>query len=164
VTPTQPGSTARYLLWYWGPVVLWMAVIFVGSSLARLPAIPGGFSDKTAHASEYAVFGFLLARGLAGPRWLSITLRSACAAVVLATLYGVTDEFHQRFVPGRDFEVRDMMADAAGSSLSAGALWVLSIIRRGRRTDQRPGLTTSDQDQRPTTNDQDQRLTTKTND
>ncbi len=127
---TAGGPRARHLLWYWAPVVVWMAAIFAVSSMSSLPDIPGGFSDKSAHASEYAVLGLLLARALAGPRWLSITFPPVAAAVVLATAYGVSDEWHQLFVPGRDFEVRDMMADAAGASVAAGGLWLLGIIRR----------------------------------
>lgn len=123
----------HYLLFYWAPVVLFMVVIFVGSSIPQLPDIPGGFSDKTAHGCEYAVLGLLLARGLAGPRWLALPLRLALAAVVLAALYGVSDEFHQRFVPGRSYDVHDMMADAVGASISAGALWAWGIIRRFSR-------------------------------
>lgn len=107
-----------------------MAVIFAGSSISKLPDIPGGFSDKTAHASEFAVLGLLMARALAGPRWLSIPFRVVLVAVVLVALYGVADEFHQLFVPGRDFDPRDMMADALGASASAGALWAWGIIRR----------------------------------
>ncbi len=109
-----------------------MGAIFAVSSVSHLPAIPGGFSDKTAHASEYAVLGLLLARALAGPRWLSITFPYVAGAVVLAALYGVSDECHQLVVPGRDFDGRDMLADAAGASASAGGLWVLGIIRRNR--------------------------------
>jgi VanZ family protein len=126
------GSRARYFLWYWAPAVLYMAVIFGGSSFPRLPDIPGGFSDKTAHAAEYAVLGVLLARALAGPGWLSLRFPSVVAATVLAALYGVSDECHQLFVPGRNFEVRDMMADAAGASVATGVLWLLGIIRRNR--------------------------------
>ncbi len=155
-----------------------MAVIFAGSSISKPPEIPGGLSDKTAHGSEYAVLGLLLARGLAGPRWLSIPLPSVIGAVVLAALYGVSDEYHQLFVPGREFDVRDMMADATGAAVAAVALWAWGIIKRfalvsgrsdGRGVDKRP--TTNDSDQRPatwtnekrlrrTTNDQDQQRTT----
>jgi VanZ family protein len=110
-----------------------MVLIFVGSSFSRLPDIPGGFSDKTVHACEYAVLGVLFARSLAGPRWLSLTFPYVAGAVVLAVLYGVSDEFHQLFVPGRQFDVRDMMADALGASVSTGALWAWGIIRRFSR-------------------------------
>ncbi len=107
-----------------------MLVIFAGSSMSALPDIPGGFSDKTAHFTEYAVFGLLLARALAGPRWLSITLPFVLGAVAIAGLYGVSDEFHQLLVPGRDFDVKDMVADALGACASVGALWAWGIIRR----------------------------------
>ena len=145
MTPSQPASTARRVFWYWAPAVLFMAVIFAGSSFPHLPDIPGGFSDKTAHVTEYAVLGLLLARALAGPRWLSITFPCVAGAVVVAALYGVSDECHQLFVPGREFDVHDMMADATGASIAAGALWVLGIIRRGRRApDARPTTRTND--------------------
>lgn len=124
------GSPVRHVLWYWAPPVLYMAVIFAGSSFSQLPDIPGGFSDKTAHACEYAVLGVLFARALAGRRWLSPTLLCVVTAVCLTTLYGMSDEFHQLLVPGRDFDVRDMMADAFGASMSTGALWAWGIIRR----------------------------------
>ena len=132
MTATQPGSAARHVLWYWAPAVVFMAVIFAGSSISQLPGIPGGFSDKTAHAAEYAVLGLLLARALAGPLWLSIAFRPVAGAVLIAALYGVSDECHQLFVPGRNFEISDMIADATGASIGAGALWLLGIIRRIR--------------------------------
>ncbi len=109
-----------------------MAVIFAGSSISRLPDIPGGFSDKSAHATEYAVLGLLLARALAGPAWLSISLPYVVGAIAIAAAYGVSDECHQLFVPGRDFDVRDMLADSVGASMGAGGLWLLGIIRRSR--------------------------------
>ncbi len=120
----------RYLLRYWVPAVLFMAAIFVGSSISKPPDVPGGFSDKTAHFCEYAVLGLLLARALAGRRWLSPPFPIVAAAALLAALYGVSDEYHQLFVPGRQYDVRDMMADAFGASLSVGALWTWSIISR----------------------------------
>ncbi len=118
------------MIWYWGPVALFMGVVFVGSSFSHLPQIPGGFSDKVAHACEYAVLAALVARGLAGARWLAVTWRPAAAAAILATLYGVSDEFHQLLVPGREFDVHDMLADGTGASAAAGILWLCGIIRR----------------------------------
>ncbi len=120
-----------------------MAVIFVGSSFSKLP--DPGVSDKTAHFWEYAVLGVLLARALAGRRWLSIGWRPVVAAVALAALYGVSDELHQLLlVPGRQYDVRDMMADALGASVSAGSVWAWGIIRRFSA---RSGPTTGDQQQ-----------------
>jgi VanZ family protein len=49
---------------------------------------------------------------------------------VIATLYGVSDEIHQAFVPLRTPDVRDVIADATGAALALGAAWAWSIIRR----------------------------------
>jgi VanZ family protein len=111
-------------------VIAYLVVIFAGSSMPGPRDIPGGLSDKTAHFLEYAVLGLLLARALAGRRWLSIPLRYVVAAVVIAAAYAFSDEFHQLFVPGRVFDLHDMAADTLGASVAAGALWACGIIRR----------------------------------
>ena len=109
---------------------MYLAVIFAASSMSTLPEVASEFPDKLEHAGEYAVLGLLLARALGGASWLSLTLRCAVGAVAIAAVYGVFDEFHQLFVPGRDFDVRDMLADVAGASVAAGALWAWGIIKR----------------------------------
>jgi VanZ family protein len=55
---------------------------------------------------------------------------AALVAIAISSLYGVTDEYHQVFVPGRTFDVLDMAADAFGSVVGAGAMWAWSIINR----------------------------------
>jgi len=40
----------------------------------------------------------------------------------VAALYGVVDEVHQSFVPGRDCSVFDVVSDAAGAALAIAAL------------------------------------------
>ena len=45
-----------------------------------------------------------------------------------STIYGVTDEGHQYFVPPRQTDVFDLMADAIGAAVSAGVLYA-GIIR-----------------------------------
>ena len=72
----------------------------------------------------------LLLRGLAGARWRGVKVRAAALAVLLATLYGVTDEAHQWFVPGRTAEVTDLVADALGAAVAAGVICGWSIVRR----------------------------------
>ena len=65
--------------------------------------------DKLAHAFEYAVLGFLLAKAT----------RSWRAAWVIAAWYGATDEVHQAFVPGRMAGIDDWWADVTGAFLGA---------------------------------------------
>lgn len=123
--------TNRVSLWL--PPVVWMAAIFSVSSIPDLTHIPGGLPDSAAHGGEYAVLGALLLRAIAGGRWAGVTLRAVAAAVALSGAYGLTDEWHQSFVPGRGTEMRDVAWDVAGASAAAGAVWAWGIIRRFSR-------------------------------
>lgn len=97
----------------WGPAVAYALLIFVLSSFSSFPVPKGIWSfDKVIHLVEYAVLGFLVAYALPGkPWWL---------AAVISTLYGVSDEVHQAFVPGRSADPFDACADAIGSAIGAG--------------------------------------------
>jgi VanZ family protein len=125
--PRDPVARPR---WLWAPVVVYMAAIFVLSSFSELPAPPGGLSDRGGHASLYAGLGLLLVRALAGGRAVTVRAATAALAVAIAAAYGLSDEIHQRFVPGRQFELRDLAADVAGASAAAGLAWAWGIIRR----------------------------------
>ncbi len=114
----------------WGPAWAMMVLIFVLSSMSGLPPAPGGIDDSVAHALEYAVLAALLVRGFTGARWRGMGVGAVWRAVLLATLYGVTDEVHQRFVPGRTAEIADLTADAAGAAVAAVLIWAWSIVRR----------------------------------
>jgi VanZ family protein len=119
----------------WGPVIAYMAVLFYVSSLSTLPTPPAGITDKHEHFVAYGVLGALVLRALAKGEWRGIRWTTVLGAIVISSLYGVSDEFHQRFVPGRTYEILDMVADAIGSATAAGLLWAWSIISRrsGRR-------------------------------
>jgi VanZ family protein len=112
------GSFARD----WLPVLVWAAVIFALSSVPDLGTGLGGWDlvlRKIAHAAEYAILGALLARatGRAG------------LAIGLGTLYAVSDEIHQSFVPGRMGSPLDVAIDAVGVGIGV-ALWQLARTRR----------------------------------
>ncbi len=107
-----------------------MALIFALSSISRLPPAPGGLDDSVFHALEYGALGAALVRGLAGARWQGVSAWAACGAVLLATLYGGTDEAHQWFVPGRTAEMADLVADAIGATIAAGLIlaWRMMVV------------------------------------
>lgn len=108
--------------------VLWMGVIF---RLSALPgsAVPGRFGSL-GHFVVYAVLGAVLLLAL-DPRLAS--WRAAAYAVALASAYGVTDEFHQRFVPGRVSDPVDWLVDTAGALVAVTV--VLWLARRARGAD-----------------------------
>ena len=89
-----------------------MALIFFASSLSDPGAPPGGMSDKTAHFLIYGALGGALMRALAGGRSAAMT-RGDAAGDRAGTLYGVSDEIHQYFVPSHSRRL-DVAADVAG--------------------------------------------------
>lgn len=103
----------------WALSLAYMALIF---HLSHKPAIeiPPLFphQDKVFHFCEYFGLGFLLALALP----YGATRRRFLLAFLLAAAYGISDEIHQSFVPGRDASVWDWLADAAGAWMGA---WVL---------------------------------------
>jgi VanZ family protein len=107
-----------------------MGVVFYGSSISDLPPIPGGLSDKAAHAWEYAGLGFLMARALAAERWPVLRFSTALAAIALSGAYGVSDETHQLFVPNRESDVGDVLADLIGAAAAVGVTMLWGIISR----------------------------------
>jgi VanZ family protein len=59
------------------------------------------------------------------------------ATALAASLYGIIDETHQYFVPGRDCNVWDWLADTLGAFLGAGAmLAALRLYKPGQKNDQ----------------------------
>lgn len=96
----------------------WMMFIYVLSSQSSLP-MPELFSgeDLLVHAAFYAVLGVFLAYSLAPPQ--IATWRRILFLTILVTAYGVFDEYHQSFVPGRDASAWDILADGLGGFLAA---------------------------------------------
>jgi VanZ family protein len=112
--------------WIVGPPIAEAIALFILSAQEKLPETPGG--DKVAHFTAYAALGFLTARALA---WTTAHRGRALVflSFVLAALYGVSDEFHQSFVPGRDASVADALADAAGALIGSLGWLRLSAVR-----------------------------------
>ena len=122
------------LVLLWGPVLLVMGLIFFFSSLPDPGGPPGGISDKTAHVLIYAALGASLVRALAGGRITAMTLTRILFAAALGTLYGVSDEIHQHFVPPRTPDILDVAADAVGALVGAMLMTLLArlLLRRLR--------------------------------
>ncbi|MHB8171488.1 MAG: VanZ family protein [Thermincolia bacterium] len=101
---------------YWFPVLVYMGIIFYFSSRTG-DQVSLLIPDYLAHGVEYAGLGFLLFRAWRGT-WPGVPTRRAMVwAVVTAILYGVTDEWHQSFVPGRTASVKDLVANGVGAAL-----------------------------------------------
>ena len=106
-----------------------MSALFYLSSKPALPAA-GVAPDWLEHGVAYAGLAVVSLRAVSGGSWSRVASATLAAAWVIATLYGVSDEIHQAFVPLRTPDVRDVIADATGAALALGAAWAWSIIRR----------------------------------
>jgi VanZ family protein len=116
----------------WGPVAAWMGVIFWFSAQAGLPGGFPGLPDWSTHGAAYAVLALLSCRALAAGTGRDLSPGRALAAIAIATLYGVTDEYHQSFVPPRQSEAADVAKDFAGG-IAGTALWQALRARSVRR-------------------------------
>jgi VanZ family protein len=128
----------RDFLIAWGPVVLWLAIMLLGSTdlmsadhtsrflTPLLRWFDPGISPRTiaqvhllvrkaAHVAEYAILSGLLfraLRGVVGSFW-----RRAGIAFVPALIFAAADEYHQSFVPSRTSSLGDICIDYAGALL-----------------------------------------------
>lgn len=115
--------------WLWGPVLAQMAIIFVASSIPNVHEPPVGTPDWLGHGVGYAILAALLLRALAGADRRQVSAATAATAVALCVLYGVSDEWHQSFVPGRSPGATDLAADALGAAVAVGLGWVWASRR-----------------------------------
>jgi VanZ family protein len=129
--PSGAGAPSPSMLSLWAPVAAYMALIFGLSSMSSPPAPPNVW-DKLLHAGAYGALALVTLRATAGGRLVGITGRAVVAAWAITTLYGLSDEVHQWFVPQRSAEGLDIVADALGAAVALGAAQVAGIILRSR--------------------------------
>jgi len=125
----------------WGAVVAYSGLIFFLSSLSDLHHLDeiGFFDfegrDKVEHFIAYAIWAFIFSAARAAT-WPARPGTAVGIATVMGTLYGVTDEIHQRYVPGRTADVKDLAADACGALV--GALVHAALRWRRERRKEKP--------------------------
>jgi VanZ family protein len=147
---------ARLFFRYWVPVLVWMTLIFSGSTdvlsaghtsrfigpllkwfkpdvseetLARVQLVV----RKGGHVTEYAVLAWLLWRAWRnsvrinpGP-WC---WTDAGAALGFAAAYACTDEIHQSFVPTRQGQFSDVLIDSCGAAIGLIIVWAIGRWRK----------------------------------
>ena len=116
---------------YQFPALIWAVMIFIASSIpaSRLPKFAHYVNDKIIHLSIFFILGLLVYRALYTMiPGLSFNMKRGVFAVVIVVLYGISDEFHQGFVPGRTVDVMDATADAAGGLLSVLIVYAVSLL------------------------------------
>jgi VanZ family protein len=125
----MPIKLKRFAL-YWLPLILYCLFIYIQSdhpSPEQIPIFP--YVDKVLHVTAYGILGILFYRAYQTLRLKNNIKMLMFLSVVSASLYGTSDEIHQSFVPFREAEVTDVIADMIGA-LSGVCLYQLLIFSR----------------------------------
>jgi VanZ family protein len=146
-------------LFYYGPILIWMVCIFIASTRAGsagtssrliVPVLnflePGRGDEltpesldkvnyvlrKAAHISEYFLLTVIFIRAYQFGRQ-DLRLGALLGGGGCALLYAASDEFHQRFVPGRTSSPHDVFIDSLGILLSMALTTGFFLIKRLER-------------------------------
>ena len=119
-------------LYRWGPAITVMVLIFLASSASGSDLPDFGKIDflvmNGGHLLGYALLGAAFLHGLSFRR--PDTRTRLAAAVVLAILYAVSDEWHQSLTPGRYPALTDLFIDAAGALAGVALMHFIKDRRR----------------------------------
>jgi len=109
-----------------GLVAQALTLLHISVSL-RTFHILGTLLRKIAHMTEYGILAFLVYGSFGGRQTFGWRLRQAIWCIGIVGLYSLSDEFHQRYVPGRNASLVDCGIDIAGAAIA------LIIIFEARR-------------------------------
>jgi VanZ family protein len=128
LSPETTGRTGR-IWWYWLPVAAYAGLIFYLSSLSQpeeyVPSLLAELGDKVLHAMEFGMLGILCYRAFRHAAGAWAAHYALFLAVAASVGYALTDEVHQAFVPLREPDAWDLLADSIGASIAAfGWRWM----------------------------------------
>jgi VanZ family protein len=116
----------RKFLIYWLPVVLYCAVIFIQSAFPAMDQFQDvPYGDKYLHVLGYAILGGLFFRAFRSQYFQDRLFLTFLISIAASTGYGISDEFHQYFVPYRSAEIMDALADMVGSCIGVMAYFLI---------------------------------------
>ena len=106
----------KIFLYYWLPLIGYCLAIYIQSDLPASEHIPSfEFSDKVLHFLAYFVMGILFYRAYQTLRIKGDPRMLILLSIASASLYGVSDEIHQYYVPFRDASIFDAIANMLGA-------------------------------------------------
>jgi VanZ family protein len=102
------------------PLIIYWIILFILTSLPTGLALETrNISDKLLHFGAYGILSVLLYLNMSFQNKFQLLKKyPATITVLIASLYGLFDEIHQMFVPGRSAEFLDWLADFSGSLLA----------------------------------------------
>ncbi len=114
------------------PLIVYWIVLFTATSIPEESVPSFGVGDKVNHFSAYFILSILLYLTLSFQE-KSVFVRSNAVLLtaLIILLYGVLDELHQMFIPGRSAELLDWLADAVGAI--CGILVISLLLKKFKK-------------------------------
>ena len=118
---------ARYFL------IAWMIIIVVVSSTPDIPTLKIHTAkadirlDYLMHFGEYGVLAFMAFLSFAGSEF-KINYKKFLLIAASLILFAILDEFHQKLIPGRSFNVKDILSNISG--ILAALLYSVVVFRK----------------------------------
>ena len=150
------NNRLRSFLKYWLPLLIWLGVIFIGStgvlsaeqtsrflvpffrwldpkiSIATILSIHFALR-KLGHVSEYGILAVLLWRALRGTLTSTRNVAIAFMVFMVSAVFAASDEFHQSFISSRTASSKDVMIDICGALVGLTICWIFGRARRAER-------------------------------
>ena len=137
------STRLKNILFYWLPVIVYCLAIYIQSDLPLIEHIPSfKFSDQVLHFCAYAVVGLLFYRAYQTLRIKGDSPMLILISILSASLYGISDEIHQYFVPFRDASIWDVVANTLGAICGVYLyhMWIASRDKKTASEDRGQGL------------------------
>ena len=117
----KPNKTSIFkkIILYHLPFIIYAALIIIISSIPHLkqPYLRFLAVDKIAHFIEYSLFAVLTLRSFSNLSTKLTVNHSLILSFVFLAIFAVLDEFYQRYIPGRYFDIGDIAIDLFGAFL-----------------------------------------------
>ena len=111
----MPVRLKRFVF-YWLPLIVYCVLIYVQSSHPSPEELPSfRFMDKLLHVAAYGVMGVLFYRAYQTLRIKNNPQILVWLSMASASVYGISDEIHQYFIPERNADLYDVAADIIGA-------------------------------------------------
>jgi len=111
-TSSQLSNSIKFFR-YWFPLIAYCILIFLQSSFPSIESVPElPYIDKLLHFIAYAALGALFLRAYKTLRIRNNINLLIMLSILSSSLYGISDELHQYFVPLRSAEWMDIFADS----------------------------------------------------
>lgn len=112
---------------------IWMAVIVVVSSTPHLPVLKIHTNkseirlDYFMHLCEYGFLAFMTYLAFAGKNF-AVSPKKFLLITISLLLFALADELHQKLIPGRTFNPKDLIGNFAG--ILAALIFCIPVFRK----------------------------------